>query len=326
MLLRSVLRLPLRRFLTSEFLMPSPDQRLAPIAARQFSCFSRSQAETSGFSNYQVRHRVEVGRWIARHDGAFQLAGTPTTPHSDIAAAVLALPDAHVAGGAAAFMWDGESPTSNAPTIVRPHGRSRHLEGVRVRQTRSLPSHHVTRLGALPITTRARTAFDLAADLSVARLGRFMDDQVLRGKLHLGQVERVFFDLARPGRAGTRTMAEVLDRRTGAPPTESELEQRFVLLCRRKRIPIGILQLPAPWDRERASNERVDVGYPLHRVIVELDGRRYHAQLDAFHRDRVRDQLATAAGWRTLRFSWWQITREPAFVAGILTTVLALER
>lgn len=307
--------------------MLTPDRALDRYSSRQFSCFSRQQAALCGFSNYQVRRRTESGEWIARFGAAFQLAGTPVTPQSSIAAAVLALPDSYIGAGAAAFMWDGRSPTSTTPAIVRGHGRSRSLTGVDVRQSRTLPAHHVTLLRALPITTRARTAFDLASELDAASLGRYVDDQVVRRKLQLGQVERVFGDLARPGREGTRTMADVLDRRIGggARP-ESELEARFLELCTRRSIPIGIPQFPAPWDVDRSAKHRVDVAYPSHQVIVELDGRSYHAQLDAFLRDRVRDQLAVAVGWRPLRFTWWQVTREEAFVARILRGVLALER
>ena len=119
-------------------------------------------------------------------------------------------------------------------------------------------------------------------------------------------------------------MARLLDERIGGyTPTESELEARFVALCRTRGLPEGVRQMAAPWcpDDDR-GRERVDLAYPNERLIIEMDGRRYHAQLEAMARDRRRDQLALAAGWRTLRFTWWQITKEPAFVADIVRTVL----
>ena len=120
---------------------------------------------------------------------------------------------------------------------------------------------------------------------------------------------------------------ERLDERVGGdPPPESELEARFRRLCERHDLPGGVAQLPAPWDDARSGRHRVDVGYPDDRVIVEVDGRTYHAQLAAFQRDRVRDQLAVAGGWRPLWFTWWQVTREEAFVVRILRSVLTLER
>lgn len=307
--------------------MLNPERALDQIAARQFCCFPRRQASSCGFSEYQMRHRTHTGRWLVPFAGSFQLAGTPVTTESMIAAAVLARADSYIDRGAAAYMWTGRSPTTTGPSIVRPHGRGQPLAGIDLRQSTCLPPQHVTLLGALPITTRARTAFDLAAELSVESLGGYIDDQVVRRKLRLGQVELVFRDLARPGRPGTRTMAGVLDERVGGdPPPESELEARFRRLCERHDLPGGVAQLPAPWADARSGRHRVDVGYPDDRVIVEVDGRTYHAQLAAFQRDRVRDQLAVAAGWRPLRFTWWQVTREEAFVVRILRSVLTLER
>jgi len=311
--------------------MSSSDRAVHRIAARQFSCFSRSQAQACGLSNKQIRHRVETRQWTAIHPGSFRLAGTGASPQSTIAAAVLALPGSFVSYESAVFMWDGNEPPTNQPAISRLHGLGANLKGVHVHQTTQLPKHHVTRLGALPITTRARTAFDVAATLDHHHLGRLVDDQVVRGRLRIGQIERVFLDLACPGRTGTSRMARLLDERIGGyTPTESDLEARFATLCRLRGLPDGERQMTAPWQSATAtaasrSRERVDLAYRAERLIVELDGRRYHAQLEAMARDRRRDQLALACGWSTLRFTWWQITKEPAFVAGIVRTVLGID-
>ena len=66
----------------------------------------------------------------------------------------------------------------------------------------------------------------------------------------------------------------------------------------------------------------MDFAHPRERVIVELDGRTYHARLDDFENDRRRDQLALAAGWRTVRFTWRQVTTDPDHVERILRSVL----
>ncbi len=43
------------------------------------------------------------------------------------------------------------------------------------------------------------------------------------------------------------------------------------------------------------------------RLIVELDGRQFHDDEEAFARDRNRDLAATASRYRTLRFTWRQV-------------------
>ena len=55
---------------------------------------------------------------------------------------------------------------------------------------------------------------------------------------------------------------------------------------------------------------RRDFVYQRQRVILELDGRRWHSRDQDFETDRERDNAAVLAGYRPLRFTWRQVTRE----------------
>ena len=46
-------------------------------------------------------------------------------------------------------------------------------------------------------------------------------------------------------------------------------------------------------------------------LVVETDGREYHATRAAFQRDRRRDVDLAARGLRVLRVDWWQV-KDPA--------------
>ena len=46
------------------------------------------------------------------------------------------------------------------------------------------------------------------------------------------------------------------------------------------------------------------------RLVVELDGRQYHDDEEAFVRDRARDLAATRLRYRTVRFTWRQVLFE----------------
>ena len=49
---------------------------------------------------------------------------------------------------------------------------------------------------------------------------------------------------------------------------------------------------------------RGDIAFPDDRLVVEVDGWRYHGKyLTDFRRDRERQNLLTIAGWRILRFT-----------------------
>ena len=47
------------------------------------------------------------------------------------------------------------------------------------------------------------------------------------------------------------------------------------------------------------------------------------ARAEAFERDRPRDRLLQAAGWRVIRVTWRQLSADPAAVAADLRTLLA---
>lgn len=63
--------------------------------------------------------------------------------------------------------------------------------------------------------------------------------------------------------------------------------------------------------------------WPELRVLLELDGRRWHSTVQAQVDDRRRDRAAVARGWVTLRFGWQEIVHRPASVVDECRTVLA---
>jgi very-short-patch-repair endonuclease len=54
-----------------------------------------------------------------------------------------------------------------------------------------------------------------------------------------------------------------------------------------------------------------DVLFEVERVIVEVDGWRAHGAQDAFGADRRRQNALQAAGYRVVRFTWWDLTERP---------------
>ena len=112
--------------------------------------------------------------------------------------------------------------------------------------------------------------------------------------------------------------AAVLARITsdGVAPTRSELEGRFLKAVLRAR-------LPRPEVNTRIHRHQVDFLWPEQRLVVELDGWRFHGHRLAFERDRVRDAELQLRGYTVVRFTWRRLRDEPAAMAGQIASFLS---
>jgi len=119
----------------------------------------------------------------------------------------------------------------------------------------------------------------------------------------LEEIARVHF-----GRAGAGTLGVLIrEHRAGLTATRNDFEERFLALCRRDRLPQPEVNVPL-------LDYVVDFFWLEARLIVELDGRATHDTRRAFQADRDRDGRLAVAGYRVVRFTWWDVTRRPAVV------------
>ena len=81
-------------------------------------------------------------------------------------------------------------------------------------------------------------------------------------------------------------------------------------------------QYQLPWSKEPVIG-CVDVAIPEAMVIVEADGRRWHARYDAMARDRRRDREVLRAGWVTVRFVYKDLVDDPDGAADELAAIVA---
>ena len=65
----------------------------------------------------------------------------------------------------------------------------------------------------------------------------------------------------------------------------------------------------------RVGDFVVDFLWAENRLIVEADGDEYHRGRESFEADRARDAELTRKGYRVVRFTYRQVTQEPARVA-----------
>ncbi len=106
-----------------------------------------------------------------------------------------------------------------------------------------------------------------------------------------------------PGARGRRRLRSILQAGAGPAFTRSNAEDRFLRLVRRGG-------LPRPAVNVVVEGLEVDVLWRAEGVVVEIDGFAYHGHRGDFERDRRRDAILAAAGFRVVRVTWRQLLEE----------------
>lgn len=245
------------------------------------------------------------------HRGVYAVGHPVTGVRAKLLAAVLACgPGAVLSHRSAAALWNIRPSATPLVDVTVPTraGRSKR-RGIRVHRSSTLGDEDATRLHGIAITSVARTILDLAQVLPKREVDKAID---LAVRLRL-------FDLASLHAAVERAPGR---RRVEIDPeptfTRSELELLLCELCERHG-------LPRPRVNHYVGGYEVDFHWPRQRLIAETDGRATHLTRAAFERDRARDAQLTVAGWRVVRFTYLQITREPEKVAAVLGKLLGRE-
>jgi very-short-patch-repair endonuclease len=259
-----------------------------------------------GIGPAAIDKRLSRGSLIEIHRGVYAVGHLAPAPFQREHAALLAIGDGAVLSHlTAAEVWglgmgDGNGVHAIAPP--RTGRRSRH--GLVVHRPRTVPRDEVTGRHGLPLTTVARTLVDLASVVDRRALERAIDKAEHLGLLDHGELERTL-DRA-PGRRGTRTLRRILATLEGPNRTRSELEERFLALCRDAGLPLPRMNQRLGLS---AGSAEVDCLWPTQRLVVELDGFASHSTRIAFGRDRWRDRQLRRAGFEPLRYTWNDIVR-----------------
>lgn len=78
----------------------------------------------------------------------------------------------------------------------------------------------------------------------------------------------------------------------------------------------------SPRTNQRVCGYEVDCLWPESKLIVELDGRRYHDDGVAFEADRIKGNVLTGAGYTLLRFTYRMVSARRDEVAESLRAYL----
>lgn len=301
------------------------DREIAILAERQHGVFTAAQAREVGLGREAVRHRVASGRWERLAEGVYRLPGSRRTWEQRLVVATYAAGPAAAAShrSAAALLRIPGFDRRGAPEVTTPRRRRHRCPATIVHRWRPFPDHHLTVIDDIVTTRAARTLVDLAGVVHPRRTERAVDNCLAAGSVTFDSLHATFLELAGRGRKGVAVMREVLgERDADYVPPASELEALFMELLRLAGLPEPVRQLDAG-DSDGWIG-RVDFAYPPLRVLIELDGRRFHSALLDRRADARRDQRLRAAGWReVVRLSWFDVVHQPELVVALLRRLLA---
>jgi hypothetical protein len=293
---------------------------LRTLAKYQAGVISRRQALKSGMSVKSVDWLLQSGTWRPVHWGVYATSqGTPGRHAALWAALLYAGPGARLSHETAAEMLKltGEQ---TAPIHLKIPGDRRvaRTEGLVIHRSSRPASTWPFQAGTLPHTMAEETVVDLvhaAADLDTA--ARWVTSAFARD---LVSEEWLVEELA--SRKRLRWRGSQLDDLIAAAAggSHSTLEYRYHRdVVRAHGLPEAARQVPFTKPDGRTGYR--DSYYAEFKLIVELDGKRYHSGERRFG-DEDRDNQAASTGVATLRFGWEDVTAKACETAAIVASSL----
>lgn len=272
------------------------------VARRQGGVFTAEQAVVEGWTVRQIRRRLARGRWQRLAGGVLADAQAPPSALGQAWLVALLWPDGVCVLRTAAALWRLPVPGDGLIHVSGPAGRR--AKGVRV-HVLPVSDEDVEIHGRIRVTSRYRTLLDCLAGLEFGEALDLYAWATTRDLLARSDVTAEFRErLGRPGAGQLRRLLAVT--RTGAV---SSAEHRLHGLL--SDAGLGGWQSGVRIVDGAGVIGVVDVLFPREKLVIEVDGERAHSGREAFVRDRRRQNRLVNAGYRVLRFTWWDLTEQP---------------
>jgi very-short-patch-repair endonuclease len=196
----------------------------------------------------------------------------------------------HVSAAVLHGFWPYKIPVVVDVTVPR---ELRSRRGIRVHQAASFA---VTTHLDIRVTTPVQTLFDLAATMrSDSAFRRVAHEAQVQEKVTVAQL-RADLDGLRPRCPGAARLAAEIAH--GPRPTRSSFEDRIVELLRRDDVPPFETNVHPPGTPDWVE---VDILFRAQKLVIEVDGGRYHSTPYRRELDARKQAFVEAAGYRVLR-------------------------
>jgi very-short-patch-repair endonuclease/predicted transcriptional regulator of viral defense system len=295
----------------------SRERAIVDLAGRQQGLLTHGQLRSMGVGRRTIDRWLASGRLGAVHLDVYRLGPRPLTKHGKWLAAVLAMGrDSVLSHESAAALW-GMARNRLTVDVTAPRGRQGRpgRAAIRLHRCQLERDECIVHVG-IPVTTVARTLFDLAERSEPERLKGAWDEADRLHLLRLREVATIYE--RRPGRrrARKRIRPLLLAEQRYVGDTDSPLEDRFAAF-------VAAQGLPQAQTNVLVDGDAVDALWPTARLIVELDSWEFHSHRSAFEKDRSRDADHLLQGYRTIRVTHRRLDEEPDRLAAQIRALLA---
>lgn len=308
---------------------PTPRNRLAPVAGRQFGVFSVAQATAVQVSRTAIARLRDGGEVSRLLPGVYAFDLFPDTWERRAMAGLLATGDAGtLSHWAAARILDlPYLPTARSPEVelTVPRGKRRWGLPLRIHESVRIRTVDAVEAGPFRVTSPEWTLCALAHRLGLPRFERAMDGAIASGRTTLERMAATArrFDWC-DGRPAIRVALErhIPESRW----TRSQRERWFLRVVRQAGLP-----LPRANVRVVDASGRIrylDFAWREWRICVEIDADPLHGTTIGRSADGGR-QNDLVPEWTVLRFDEWDLRyaadRVVAQVRRALTAAGALD-
>jgi hypothetical protein len=299
---------------------------LSSLAETQLGCFTREQARRQNVSDYQLRALARDNVVEKAAPRVYRFTATPATWLQKVMVASLdGGPDCHASHRTAAALhrYPGFRLDGIIEVLVPMHVRHRRKDVI-VHHTRSFPEIDRTKVGAIPVTSPARTLIDLGAVLPAHLVEEAFDGAERDKRVSRYRVESRYKDLRAPGRNGIGAMTQILDQREAVRRVpRSVLERRFKRICERAGLPMFVTAFVLNIGGEIFELDFASTGL---RLGIETDGHGSHATRSERAADADRQNKLEDEGWTIRRLTYEQIMfDEPHVVQTVKRAIKACE-
>jgi very-short-patch-repair endonuclease/tetrahydromethanopterin S-methyltransferase subunit F len=291
---------------------------LRRLGSQRRGIVSREELLKAGLTAHQIATRIRAGALTPIFPGVYSVAPLEALPPlaRESAALVACRPRALLGRGSAAILWElpVEAPKEIEVLVVGRQRRS--FSGVSVRSIEGLAPGELRRVAGLPCASPALALLDLAATLSADRLTAAVHEARVRANLTDHQLLQTL--RAHPNRRGARLLGALLRSEGAAKATRSEAERLALRLMHRHGLD--------PESDVRVGRYRVDFLFRAERLVVEVDGYRFHGTRERFEADRRRTAAITELGFVVFPLTWWDLTERAVESLERLTAALEQRR